>query len=66
KVTGDNLDFIYKKNGDAAITGHVMVDINNNGTLENYVNKTGDMAIPDINVKLYKFDGSNRTFYREV
>ncbi|MCX8590526.1 hypothetical protein J3U29_04895, partial [Gilliamella sp. B3825] len=58
--------FIYKKNGDAAITGHVMVDINNNGTLENYVNKTGDMAIPDINVKLYKFDGSNRTFYREV
>ncbi|MCX8638435.1 SdrD B-like domain-containing protein, partial [Gilliamella sp. B3817] len=60
------LDFIYKKNGDAAITGHVMVDINNNGTLEINVDKTGDMAVPDINVKLYKFDGSNRTFYREV
>uniref|UniRef100_UPI003D32FC06 SdrD B-like domain-containing protein n=1 Tax=Gilliamella sp. G0441 TaxID=3384760 RepID=UPI003D32FC06 len=66
KVTGGNLDFIYKKNGDAGITGHVMVDINNNGKLDIQVNKTGDMAIPDVNVKLYKFDGKNRTFYREV
>jgi uncharacterized repeat protein (TIGR01451 family) len=53
-VSGSDLDFIYKKNGDAAITGKVVVDINNNGRLDINFDKTGDMAVSGVRVNLYK------------
>ncbi|MCX8575553.1 MULTISPECIES: SdrD B-like domain-containing protein, partial [unclassified Gilliamella] len=54
KVSGGNLDFIYKKNGDAAIAGYVMVDINNNGRTDISFDKTGDLPVSNVKVKLFK------------
>lgn len=47
-------DFIYKKIGDASISGNVMVDINNNGELDINFNKTGDLALENVVIELYK------------
>ncbi|QIQ21678.1 SdrD B-like domain-containing protein [Zophobihabitans entericus] len=47
-------DFTYKKTGDASISGYVMLDINNNGTIDIDYNKQGDIALGNITVELYK------------
>ncbi|WP_141670646.1 SdrD B-like domain-containing protein, partial [Gilliamella sp. Choc6-1] len=65
-VSGSDLDFIYKKNGDAAITGNIMVDINNNGRVDINFDKTGDIALPGVSVKLYKNAVTDTKPYRQV
>uniref|UniRef100_UPI003D3497BF SdrD B-like domain-containing protein n=1 Tax=Gilliamella sp. G0441 TaxID=3384760 RepID=UPI003D3497BF len=66
KIKGGNLDFIYKKNGDAAIAGYVMVDINNNGKTDISFDKTGDLAVTKVKVKLFKKVNNTLVKYLEA
>lgn len=57
-ISGSNriltdIDFPYSKSGDAAITGRVAVDLNNNGILDVNLDKTGDLVLAGIVVRLY-------------
>ncbi|WP_141670324.1 SdrD B-like domain-containing protein, partial [Gilliamella sp. Choc4-2] len=65
-ASGADLDFIYKKNGDAVIAGSVMIDINNNGTAEYSYNKTGDLPLKDIKVNLYQGVSGNLSLFASV
>ncbi|GAA5104283.1 hypothetical protein GCM10023211_01680 [Orbus sasakiae] len=48
------IDFIFKKTGDASISGNVMIDINNNGVVDINFSKTGDLAVEDVTIELHK------------
>ena len=58
-LSGGGLDFIYKKEGDASISGYVMIDINNNGQPDISFNRTGDVPVSNVTINLYK--GSDAT-----